>query len=919
MSHYNQPQAQVFLTHQYQGVSPNYPQQQPNTTIYMNNNPNCDIISYQQQFPQSQQEYQPQPYYAPSPAPNSNPLSRDQVVPGSHSTGHSDMPDPMEPPIIRYNVTPMKENPVVMMKNSHPVLEINEQPKSAFRFRYSCEGSSHGALLGAKSEKGRKSYPSVSVENYFGHVVVVASLVPPKSDEPHPFSLTGKGVQNGLFVSVIRDGTTQGVEVRLKDLSILHVKKQEVMTALQHKYAVEWFIKAHGIHAYIQSSDAHSKRNPTPGDDDHDESQKSYGAVLFKRLRPEDRKALKDRATKACDQQQPLTTVRLCFRGYLCDQQGQPMHEIGPTFSCPITDTKNCPSLKICKIDKCVGSVKGHDSVYLLCDKVSRDDIEVVFEEEKDGVIVWTGKGEFQPSEVHHQVAIVFTTPSYNGPSTSESIGCCIKLRKPTTAEESNAITFRYLPDEMTKGYIGNKRKRMSESPYIVNKSPGVQVNNYQQATFDPAFQQLITLPINDNYMSQTDHNNMTTNLIVSESDALYSSMPDLLNIQALGSEADNLDFNIFTMTEDYRQFTETDGARNDVTERDGPAAPTPAALEKKLPENSTNNTDTPETEQKPLANGRNPIHIAKDISKTAKRIMNRQYQTAQRYAVTGDVRTLLEPLLPYFYIHEHTQSDTLLHTALVSEQIAALKVMLNLLRVYRKHAPIVVNMSNCYRHTPLHIAVSLNYSEAVRDLLDAGADPFKFDVNGNTSFHLAASRGHTECLLYLINYVTDFNKDSKMSFDLCPDVFNFEGKAPIHLLSESENAFRCCDLLLQGGADLSIKEELEGNTLLHYAVINNKPSLCSYLLSKHAKYIDIDVTTHSGDTPLYLALINKRLDIASTLLASKASVDITNSDGLTVKELCEQTPALRDFLQECAIGKDEPVIAIENTDSGAK
>lgn len=82
------------------------------------------------------------------------------------------------------------------------------------------------------------------------------------------------------------------------------------------------------------------------------------------------------------------------------------MQEIGPTFSCPITDTKNCPSLKICKIDRCVGSIKGQDSVYLLCDKVSRDDIEVIFEEEKGGIVTWTGKGEFQPSDVHHQVRL---------------------------------------------------------------------------------------------------------------------------------------------------------------------------------------------------------------------------------------------------------------------------------------------------------------------------------------------------------------------------------------------------------------------------------------------------------------------------------------------------------------------------------
>lgn len=32
-----------------------------------------------------------------------------------------------------------------------------------FRFRYGCEGPSHGGLPGASSEKGRKTYPTVKV------------------------------------------------------------------------------------------------------------------------------------------------------------------------------------------------------------------------------------------------------------------------------------------------------------------------------------------------------------------------------------------------------------------------------------------------------------------------------------------------------------------------------------------------------------------------------------------------------------------------------------------------------------------------------------------------------------------------------------------------------------------------------------
>ncbi|XP_018542814.1 nuclear factor NF-kappa-B p105 subunit [Lates calcarifer] len=45
-----------------------------------------------------------------------------------------------------------------------PYLQILEQPKQrGFRFRYGCEGPSHGGLPGASSEKNRKTYPTVKV------------------------------------------------------------------------------------------------------------------------------------------------------------------------------------------------------------------------------------------------------------------------------------------------------------------------------------------------------------------------------------------------------------------------------------------------------------------------------------------------------------------------------------------------------------------------------------------------------------------------------------------------------------------------------------------------------------------------------------------------------------------------------------
>lgn len=41
------------------------------------------------------------------------------------------------------------------------------------------------------------------------------------------------------------------------------------------------------------------------------------------------------------------------------------------------------------------------------------DDIEIVFQHEEEGRLLWEGLGEFSATDVHKQVAISFRTPTY--------------------------------------------------------------------------------------------------------------------------------------------------------------------------------------------------------------------------------------------------------------------------------------------------------------------------------------------------------------------------------------------------------------------------------------------------------------------------------------------------------------------------
>lgn len=111
----------------------------------------------------------------------------------------------------------MEQKEPLMETVEGPYLVIIEQPKQrGFRFRYGCEGPSHGGLPGASSEKGRKTYPTVKICNYTGMARIEVDLVT-HSDPPrvHAHSLVGKQCNEaGNCVTVVgpKDMTAQYVQ-----------------------------------------------------------------------------------------------------------------------------------------------------------------------------------------------------------------------------------------------------------------------------------------------------------------------------------------------------------------------------------------------------------------------------------------------------------------------------------------------------------------------------------------------------------------------------------------------------------------------------------------------------------------------------------------------------------------------------------
>lgn len=285
-----------------------------------------------------------------------------------------------------------------------PYIEIIEQPKQrGMRFRYKCEGRSAGSIPGEKSSDTTKTHPAIKVHNYSGPLRVRISLVtknPPH--KPHPHELVGKDCKHGYYEADLQERRIHSFQ----NLGIQCVKKKDVNEAITCR---------------LQTGN-----NP-------------FNI-------PE---------AKVWEEEFDLNSVRLCFQASITLPTGE-LYPLEPVVSQPIYDNRapNTAELKICRVNRNSGSCKGGDEIFLLCDKVQKEDIEVRFFQD-----AWEGKGTFSQADVHRQVAIVFRTPPYHDTNLSKPVSVKMQLRRPSDKEVSEPMDFQYLPQDPDEFRLNVKRK----------------------------------------------------------------------------------------------------------------------------------------------------------------------------------------------------------------------------------------------------------------------------------------------------------------------------------------------------------------------------------------------------------------------------------------------------------------------------
>ncbi|NXC13622.1 RAI14 protein, partial [Corythaeola cristata] len=196
--------------------------------------------------------------------------------------------------------------------------------------------------------------------------------------------------------------------------------------------------------------------------------------------------------------------------------------------------------------------------------------------------------------------------------------------------------------------------------------------------------------------------------------------------------------------------------------------------------------------------------------------------------------------------------------------------------------------------------AVENGDPEKVASLLGKkGASATKQDSEGKTAFHLAASKGHAECLRIMVTHghsalhlaAKNSHPDciKRLLQSKCPaDSTDNSGKTALHYAAAC-GCLPAVQLLCEHKCPINIKD-LDGNIPLLLAVQNGLTEVCKYLLDHGA---DVNTRDKNGRTALMMACEAGSLSMVEAFLRKGADVglvDVFGQNALHYSKLSENT-----------------------------
>ncbi|NWU47557.1 RAI14 protein, partial [Dromas ardeola] len=164
---------------------------------------------------------------------------------------------------------------------------------------------------------------------------------------------------------------------------------------------------------------------------------------------------------------------------------------------------------------------------------------------------------------------------------------------------------------------------------------------------------------------------------------------------------------------------------------------------------------------------------------------------------------------------------------------------------------------------TAFHLAATKGHAECLRIMVTHGADVTAQDGAGHSALHLAAKNSHPDCIKRLLQ--------SK-----CPtDSTDNSGKTALHYAAAC-GGLQAVQLLCEYKCPINVKD-LDGNIPLLLAVQNGHTEVCKYLLDHGA---DINTRDKNGRTALMMACEAGSLNMVEAFLRKGADVSLVDVFG---------------------------------------